>query len=302
MILIPKVKQDIIDDYFKAAKSFYITFLNDLKTNGLATNLISYVSDPTTGNYMDDKLREIIVGNRLSLQNIINIANGLGKNDYSKKLLSDFGRTKEYRLLSENINVNICPYCNRTYIHALKYRKIKPEYDHYYPHKSYSYLAISLFNLVPCCSLCNKMKGDADPKNDNIIYPYEEEFGDDVYFDLKYKTPLDLLCNKRRIVVEIEHKPYLPKPAWFDNSVDTIFKLKDFYQKHEDYIKSIIELTRIYGNNRINSIFNSFSWLHKDGIESLKSVLYANYAAKDLWHTKILSKLTFDIVKRFEKR
>lgn len=87
--------------------------------------------------------------------------------------------------LQRQLGVRVCPYCNRMYTTTLFGEdKIRPDFDHFYPKSKYPYLAVSLFNLIPSCSMCNKRKGDKaevicqdkEGKNLSIIYPYDESF------------------------------------------------------------------------------------------------------------------------------
>lgn len=87
--------------------------------------------------------------------------------------------------LQRQLGVKVCPYCNRMYTTTLfGEEKMRPDFDHFYPKSKYPYLAVSLFNLIPSCSMCNKKKGDKaeviyeneENKNLSIIYPYDESF------------------------------------------------------------------------------------------------------------------------------
>lgn len=87
--------------------------------------------------------------------------------------------------LQEQLDVKVCPYCNRMYTTTLFGESgIRPDFDHFYPRSKYPYLAVSLFNLIPSCSMCNRKKGNIaeildkenESNNFSIIYPYEESF------------------------------------------------------------------------------------------------------------------------------
>ncbi len=98
--------------------------------------------------------------------------------------------------LQSQLCVRVCPYCNRIYTTTLYGKKrIRPDFDHFYPQSRYPYLAVSLFNLIPSCNICNKAKSDyAEIKEDiiietkkrtftyrqkkSIIYPYDESYNE----------------------------------------------------------------------------------------------------------------------------
>lgn len=75
--------------------------------------------------------------------------------------------------LQEQLDVRICPFCNRIYTTTLSDGGIRPAFDHFYPKSVYPYLAVSLFNLIPICDICNKSKSN---KIVPLIYPYDEAF------------------------------------------------------------------------------------------------------------------------------
>ena len=100
--------------------------------------------------------------------------------------------------LQRQLDVKICPYCNRIYTTTLYGKKrIRPDFDHFYPQSRYPYFAVSLFNLIPSCSICNKAKSDnaeikekiikinkktnklfTDKQKKSIIYPYDESYNE----------------------------------------------------------------------------------------------------------------------------
>lgn len=83
--------------------------------------------------------------------------------------------------LIQNLNLTVCPYCNRSFIHNFKREdKVKrsSQIDHFFPKGSgkYPYLALSFYNLIPSCYSCNHAKG---VKKINLS-PYEIGSSDDV--------------------------------------------------------------------------------------------------------------------------
>lgn len=100
--------------------------------------------------------------------------------------------------LQQQLHVDVCPFCNRIYTSTLFRGSVRASFDHFYPKSVYPYLAISLFNLIPICDVCNKNKSDnaevllnalvcndydklePDEKKTSetisIIYPYDESF------------------------------------------------------------------------------------------------------------------------------
>lgn len=100
--------------------------------------------------------------------------------------------------LLRKLDVRVCPYCNRLYTITLpskmelgegeEFVTTRAAFDHFYSKDEYPYLAVSLFNLIPSCHVCNMNKGTSQQK---IIYPYDEEFGDEAVF----RVIPDLSCK-----------------------------------------------------------------------------------------------------------
>lgn len=67
-----------------------------------------------------------------------------------------------------------CPQCGQRLVRTL---------DHYLPKSKYPLLAITPYNLIPCCSDCNKDKLDGlfESRELETIHPYYDDFDDEVW-------------------------------------------------------------------------------------------------------------------------
>lgn len=63
--------------------------------------------------------------------------------------------------LQQQLHVGVCPFCNRIYTSTVYRGTVRASFDHFFPKSVYPYLAISLFNLIPICDVCNKNKSDS---------------------------------------------------------------------------------------------------------------------------------------------
>lgn len=110
--------------------------------------------------------------------------------------------------LQRQLGVEVCPYCNRMYTTTLSGKcRIRSDFDHFYPKSRYPYLAVSLFNLIPSCSMCNRKKGDIaelfnkeSSEDISIIYPYDESF-DEMHGQISFRM---IPHNKEAIVGQSE--------------------------------------------------------------------------------------------------
>jgi hypothetical protein len=81
--------------------------------------------------------------------------------------------------LARALKVNTCPYCNRNYtvtVGQLK-RVTRPDFDHFFPKGAYPLLALSFYNLIPSCLVCNRsVKNQKSIVYGKFLHPYEEAF------------------------------------------------------------------------------------------------------------------------------
>jgi len=178
----------------------------------------------------------------------------------------------------KELGVNVCPYCNREYIFTIikekKYqpqnttqsrynRIIRPQIEHYFPKSIYPYLSCSIYNMIPTCSICNTQKSTTDTYNRTIVYPYEEEFGNDGHFFIRFdqnnlNIPDDSVFEKElEKNIEVKIKPYdgSKLKANIKESIKTLI-LEDLYNCHQIEIKNILKRYRLSTSSNISRYAN----------------------------------------------
>lgn len=99
--------------------------------------------------------------------------------------------------LAKNLNRRTCTYCNRTYTNTLSTsagkKVMRPQFDHWYPQTRFPVLAISFYNLIPSCYICN-----SSVKSDTVldlllhVHPYvDTNQSDEFKFNYVYRRSLD---------------------------------------------------------------------------------------------------------------
>jgi len=133
------------------------------------------------------------------------------------------------------LDVKVCPYCNRTLIEPIDDGNGKKtavgELDHFYCKSRYPYLAISLYNLVPSCGICNgkSRKGEKDLYRTAFQNPY-------------------LLTNNDGM--SFGFRPTKTAPADYDESFKKYHILYDFTPNIMlKYNFDILKLKKIYSGN-----------------------------------------------------
>lgn len=274
------------------------------KVKGIAKykRLCEYIFD-ISGNIDDDKIEKLITGNKNELIKIIDVVGEikLDKNDSFDKLYNNFTNRIWSKSLMEKLDVRVCPYCNRQYTFTLRNDGIRPQFDHYFPKSLFAYLSVSLFNLVPSCSICNSKKralNTYETMND-LYYPYEDEFGNDVVFqtysdgnDFSYWTGNNNNFDIKLIFKDKKHSNKV-------ENLNKYLKIELLYKQHKDYVKDIIRNAVIYNDSRINELLEQFPDLFHSKNEILNSI-FMSYIDKESWGKRPLSKLTHDIYEEFK--
>ena len=129
-------------------------FQNSLQTEDLSYRLI----------YNDESNQELL---------------NLYKSYYTRFFTSNDGKIKIKNNISliKDLGITVCPYCNRNYINS-RYDKLGCEFDHYFNKDKFPFFALTLSNLIPSCSTCNRIKGN----DDYNFCPFDLEHIEDVKF------------------------------------------------------------------------------------------------------------------------
>ncbi|MBD5434845.1 MAG: hypothetical protein HDR35_11215 [Treponema sp.] len=213
----------------------------------------------------DDEIKEIIIGKKTVLEKYrLKIGKKKDKAlerkfgyDTFSKGSAEWGAYQ----LCEKLGVDVCPYCNRQYIFTVTGRKRKiarPEMDHFYNKSDYPYLSCSLYNLIPSCHICNHVKSD---NIDEIIYPYEEAFGNDAEFCIRYKQNIDLknLLDVKNIEIFFKNMFAQRKSCNFKrckrimNSI-AVFHLEDIYNYHQLELNDLLKRYKNYSKQKVSDI------------------------------------------------
>jgi hypothetical protein len=191
--------------------------------------------------------------------------------------------------LMKKLDIRVCPYCNRAYTFTINKnnKKIRPEFDHFYPKTKYPYLALSFFNLIPSCPTCNHTK-----KTDIIdIHPYIEDFGDKCKFKIDYigECILNDDYDNWNIIFEKTEKK-------FDTNIDT-FALKELYNEHKDFILEVVFKARAYNDEVYKSLIQTFS---NQGLseKEMNLLIFGTYLESEEIGLRPLSKLSKDIIEQ----
>ncbi|MED1508726.1 hypothetical protein [Bacillus proteolyticus] len=235
---------------------------------------------------------------------------------YSKENEKKWGA---YELVKQ-LKVEVCPYCNRQFITVSEPNeeekgRTRPQLDHFYSQSRFPFLAVSFFNLIPCCHVCNSnLKGNQEFSINTHIHPYEKGFGDLVQFTLQFKEgkgQLDYLkaWYSNPDIFSIGFKVNeIEKQKYDDDEIEVLlkriennkktFKLNSLYNSHTDYVGEILLKSLRYNDAKIDSLCHEFPNLFPSKHDVVR-VVYSNYVDTAQLDKRVLSKLTRDITQEF---
>ena len=258
--------------------------------------------------YIKDNSKDILKANNNELKEYIkyfqeNYPNSIGVENQKKeewhqlyKIIRDeifekeynnWGKRKTYGSYKfvEILDLKTCPYCNRNYTFIVDEEsgKLRPELDHFYPKSIYPFLAMSFYNLIPSCPICNHTK--SSKVSENLINPYDIKDDD---FKFTYK-PTDISFS------EVESKKYNMDSFEIEfknqNENINIFKLDELYKQHKDIVVDLLMKKAYYPKSYIEELEKSFGFTK----DEIYRYLLNNYKKEEDLHKRPLSKLMKDI-------
>lgn len=203
--------------------------------------------------------------------------------------------------LAKKLDVKTCPYCNRNYTVTVangKSRIVRPDFDHFFPHKQYPLLALSFYNLVPSCLVCNRtLKNQAKIVYGKYVHPYEEGFADTLKINFFPRDADSAVGIKTDYDILTITNPLQPRKAKRCLESFNLFKLKEIYQEsHSSEIAEIIRKHSISNGRYLEMLKDAFPKL--GGIDELYRIAFGNYYREDDFDKRPLSKLTKDVVEQ----
>lgn len=216
----------------------------------------------------------------------------------------------------KELGVTVCPYCNCQFIFVYESSngRTRAVLDHFFDKGTYPFLAISIYNLVPCCKVCNSdFKGKRSTTLATHYSPYESDisqyirFKKEIFIDpdkeiisvegdkgdecidfvsviLGYKNDFNIKLEPINATKELEEKIKGNKK---------LFHLEGIYNKfHKQYVQDIILKSYIYNHTYRQQLSNTYKVFFNNSQELRDSLMPSIEADKKT----ILGKLTREII------
>jgi hypothetical protein len=187
----------------------------------------------------------------------------------------------------KRIELDTCPYCNRSYIYHVKSGNIKPQLDHFFPQTTFPFLGASIYNLIPCCQTCNGLgvKAQNDPRMIGITNPYLIEIDQFRFtFEVKDIKFLNPLADKESIEIR------------FKNAIRghlTAFGLSELYGQHTDHVLELIVKSQVSYSEKYRDYLRSYPGFDLSNKE-IDRLILGNYSTIEEVHKRPLAKLYQD--------
>ena len=224
-----------------------------------------------------DSLSESLKSSMLNDFRYISTVKNKKTNYIVNRLYGDMPQKARYKIYKMSGN-RVCPYCNRNYIDVVKTTDDRyhstVELDHFYKKADYPMLAVSLYNLIPVCPACNRLKG----KKTFSGYPYivNNDEDDQVSFSfdiinasLNYENDFDISIRYRNDSI--------------GNDKQSLY-LKELYRNHKDIALEIIKKARYQGEGYMSSLITQLATLFPDKAEIYRMIYGMSFPLSD--HTR----------------
>lgn len=219
--------------------------------------------------------------------------------DY-EEILSQ-SKSKSY-WLAKQINTNTCIYCNRLYANVIEIgngsnddkRIARPFFDHWYAKSKFPILALSFYNLIPSCSVCNSsIKGSVEFDINTHVHPYIKEVQNKFKFSYRHNS----LTEHNVVIRDFDTLSNKMKKTVKD------FKIQEVYDAHSDKeLKDLLDLRYKYSDNYIVELFqNTFDNLVVSE-EEIYRLIFGVETKEEDYHKRSFSKFKHDILEELRNR
>ncbi|MCP2044706.1 HNH endonuclease [Pontibacter sp. HSC-36F09] len=260
--------------------------------------------------YLDDNLEDVLTGTPTRLVEVHEEFKALIDRRDKKRVVKGIKAIFKYDLfiekkvgynaynLAENLGMNVCPYCNREHTITINNKEVKgqltrPDFDHYLPKSQYPLFALSFYNLIPSCKICNStFKGKKNVKLKTHLHPYVDSILSHVKFD--YKETVNAAGEKD---IEIIIKPIkdCKDKIRIAKSLE-LFKIEKVYNGHKYIVKDLLDKKDEANGDYLEILANHTYKNLKTSKERLYYFAFGTYQDEKDFYKRPFSKLVYDIL------
>lgn len=195
--------------------------------------------------------------------------------------------------LAESLDIHTCTYCNRQYTMVMRKsdgeKGMVPQFDHWFSKNEHPLLALSFYNLIPSCGICNSsIKSTAKMCLNSHLHPYiDDDISNSFRFSYIATTPSEYEVVCQNLV------PYNLKSQ---NTID-ILETRLLYKGHsKKELQDLIDLRYKYSDNYLDTLLNkTFEDLVVSKSDKYR-MIFGIEIDKSNYHKRPFSKFKKDIV------
>lgn len=233
--------EELLTMDFTRLKSIYNNFKKPFGIEGIENKIeffkamrdevLDKVDDINKKKYIENIYSNIILRLEKDKNSIIEF-----KDKYRYFTRGRVGTEKKNNIeLSKALKLTICPYCNRNFINNRGDRESGRQFDHFYSRHEVPYFALSLYNLVPSCSVCNHIKQNS---NNMTCCPFDPENAVERKLKFKVEFPTGNI-SVQKTVPDVETLKL--NEAYEINSEDVKRLFNEEKKYCRDYRKRLLE-------------------------------------------------------------
>ena len=218
-----------------------------------------------------------------------------------KKLYYDyyetFEKVRDCHLNKEKMNVRIvresgmitCPYCNRDYINSRGKEAAGAQLDHFYNRVDFPIFSLCLYNLVPSCGNCNRIKSS---QKERLLSPYDTsiDFDKEFIFDYEPDEPENYEDIRIKLISSSKMK----------NNI-SVFMLEEAYAIHDKEIQELVRKHNTYVASQLGELYAVVAEAEVEVTrEEIKEMIFGSEIRPEQYGERPLSKMRHDIMKKLE--
>lgn len=311
-ILMQKIRDSLFNDYKK--DTWYNSFITQFeqlvnRRSKKIKNLVEEIENQHFASF-PEYFKALILLEPQNMETYINNTYSTGSRNYFKKMKDLYNLSQEITIMGESEKINtymiqnfidsdsrgllVCPYCNRNYINT-RDRLLGAEMDHFYNKNKFPMFSISLYNFIPSCSTCNRIKGTKNLK----INPYLSIDTDKVKFEItpdseSYKIEIKREANSNFHTFELTED--------MKNDFIDVLKLDEAYKVHVIEVLEMINREKEY-NEKYREDLKSMFWREEIEIDKkIDALIYGDviFTSEDDLVNKSLGKFKKDIYEKIK--
>lgn len=311
-VIMQKIRDSQFNDY--KTETWYNDFTDDFENIMIRKienikNLVEEIEGRQFSSFAE-YFKTLILLEPQRMKTYVNNIYSIGSENDFKEIKDLYNLSEEIAIMGNSAKINcfmiqnfinsdsrgllVCPYCNRNYINT-RDRSLGAEMDHFYNKDTFPMFSISLYNFIPSCSTCNRIKGTKKLK----INPYLRNDTQKVKFDLI----TDLDGYRIEIKQDLDGNLHtLAETEDLKNDLIDILKLDEAYKVHKIEVREMLDREKEYNEKYREDLKNMFSREKIEIDKKIDALIYGDiiFTSEDDLINKSLGKFRKDVYEKIK--